>query len=111
MTIIIEPPVTKTGAPFVTERHKSAARFLALVDKSPTDFFQILGQQETENRRIWRRSFIAWKVIIIPTIIAGYAAALLLLRPAFLGLRLPGTPVRDNFRLKPAAIWGMPRNR
>lgn len=56
-----------------------AARFLALVDKSPTDFFQSLRQQDAENRRIARRSFIAWKVVIVPTIITGYAGALLLI--------------------------------
>lgn len=61
------------------QRAAGAARFLALVDKSPTEFFQILGQQEAENRRIARRAFIAWKVIIIPTIITGHAGALLLI--------------------------------
>lgn len=60
------------------QRAAGQARFLALVDKSPTDFFQIFGQQEAENRRIARRYFIAWGVILIPTIITGYAAALLL---------------------------------
>lgn len=60
------------------QRAAGAERFLALVDKSPTDFFQIFGQQEAENRRIARRYFLAWKVVIIPTIITGYAAALLL---------------------------------
>jgi hypothetical protein len=61
------------------QRAAGAARFLVLVDKSPTDFFQIFGQQEAETRRIARCAFIAWKVVIIPTIITGYAGALLLI--------------------------------
>jgi hypothetical protein len=61
------------------QRAVGQAKFLALVDKSPTNFFQLLDQQEAENRRIGRRSFLAWKVVFTPTIVTGYAGALLLI--------------------------------
>ncbi len=61
------------------QRAVGQAKFLALVEKSPTDFFQLLDRQEAENCRIGRRSFLAWKVVITPTIVTGYAGALLLI--------------------------------
>jgi len=79
MTIIIEPPVTKAGVPFVTGATQKRTRFLALVDKSPTDFFfRFLGSKRPKIVASGDAPSSLWKVIIIPTIVTGYAAALLL---------------------------------
>jgi hypothetical protein len=55
------------------------AKFLALLDKTPNEFFQILGQQDVENRRIAGRYMVAWRIILVPTILTGYVGALMLL--------------------------------
>jgi hypothetical protein len=56
-----------------------AAKFLALVDKAPNEFFQTLAREEVENRRIAGRYMVAWKIIIIPTILSAYVGAAILI--------------------------------
>jgi len=60
-------------------RATAGAKFLALLDKAPNEFFQILEQQDVENRRLAGRYIIAWRIIIVPTIFTAYVGALMLI--------------------------------
>ena len=61
------------------QRAIAQAKFVTLVDKSPVEFFQLLDRQEAENRRLAQRHFLTWKLVVLPTIVTGYAGALLLI--------------------------------
>jgi hypothetical protein len=68
------------------QRAAGAAKFLALIEKAPTDFVQLLAKQEAEERRLSKHYILAWRIVVIPTIIAGYAGALLLTYNAAAGI-------------------------
>ncbi len=60
-------------------RATAMAAFGKAVRKQPTDFFRLLDEYNAEQQQRAAKNYILWKVTLAPTILMGYAGALLII--------------------------------